>query len=176
MSLQDNPQPFFPQSDAIVRPTGGQSQSLSHPALNARPHARQLAYNPPDHLSNGVQNLLVTHPMPLLYETFHNDQPWIPRQPMGAGSMLLIQERALNPDIPTTPPYSPSRVNPTAVHNNYHPAGVPLAMNTVEHRWVSPSAERKAKPLRHSLSLSTFSVPGYYQAPAHPRTGNHQYR
>jgi hypothetical protein len=134
MSLQNNFQPFSPQNDASVHPTGGFSQSLSHPVRITRSYAPQLAYNPPGHPHNGVQNFPFTHPMPLLRETFHNDQPWMPRQPMGAGSMLLIQERGLNPDVPITPTYPPSRVDPTAIHNNYHPAGVPLAMNKVEHR------------------------------------------
>jgi hypothetical protein len=72
------------------------------------------------------------------------------------------------------PPYPPPRVDPAAIYNDYHPTGVPLAMNAVEHRWVSPSAERKAKLLPYSLALSAFPVPGYYQAPALPPTSTHQ--
>jgi hypothetical protein len=167
MSLQGDPQPSSAQNNASVHPTGGCSQSLSHPAR----HSWSTTYSPLIHLSNG---LLTTHPMPLLCETFQNVQPWMSRQPIGADSMLTMQEQASNPDIAVTPPYPPSWVNPTTVHDTYHPAWVPLTMNTVEHRWVSPSAERKSKLLPHSLALSAFPVPAYYQALALPRTSNCQ--
>jgi hypothetical protein len=171
MSWQNNPQPFPPQNGASVHPTGGLSQSLSHPTRITHPPASQPACHLPGYPANGVQNLPFTNLMPLLRGVSPDDQPRMPGQPMGAGSMLLIQERALNPDIAMNPP---SRVDPAAIYNDYHPAGVPLAMNTVEHRWVSPSAERKAKLLPYSLALSAFPVPEYYQAPALPPTSNHQ--
>ena len=67
-------------------------------------------------------------------QTFQTNQPWMPGQPMGTGSMLLMQERALNPDIGVIPLHPPSRTDLIAIHDNYHLAGVSLAMNTVGHR------------------------------------------
>jgi hypothetical protein len=130
MSLQNNPQPFSLQNGAIAHLTGGPSRSLPHLA-RTRP---QLSVSPPDHPSNGVQDLLFTHPVPLPRQTFQNDQPWMSGRPRCAGPMLSMQERVLNPDIGTIPLYHPSWSNPTANHDNYYPAGVSLAINPVEHR------------------------------------------
>ena len=67
-------------------------------------------------------------------QTLQTNQPWMPGQPVGAGSWQLMQERALSPDIGVIPLHTPSRTDLIAIRDNYHPAGVSLAMNTVGHR------------------------------------------
>jgi hypothetical protein len=93
MSWQNNPQPFPPQNGASVHPTGGLSQSLSHPTRITHPPASQPAYHLPGYPPDGVQNLPFTNLMPLLRGVSPDDQPRMLGQPMGAGSMLLIQKR-----------------------------------------------------------------------------------
>ena len=124
MSLQNNPQSFFPQNGVSLCLTEGTLLPTSSPP------GPQL----PGHPSNDAHELLFTRPMPIHWQTFQNDQPRMPGQPMGAGSTLLMQERALNPDIAMAPLYPPSRSNPTDIHDSHHLAGVPLGMNAMEHR------------------------------------------
>jgi len=126
MSFQNNLHPFSSQNGASVRPAGG-ALPIS---VSSGTHAALLSYNPPGHPSNDVQVL----PMFVPQQTFQTNQPWMPGQPMGAGSMLLMQERALNPDIGVIPLHPPSLTGLIAIHDIYHPAGVSLAMNTVGHR------------------------------------------
>jgi hypothetical protein len=122
MSLQNNHQSFSPQDDASLRPTQG--------AL--LPTSFSPGAQPASHPSNDVQNLLYTHPMPIPWQTFQNDQTWLPGQPIGP--TLMMQDWALNPDIRVTPLYTPSWSNPGATQGNHHSAGVPLGMRMVKHR------------------------------------------
>ena len=130
MSLQNNPQSFTPQNGVGLRPK--QSPHFAPLAPGAQPAS--ASYNRPGHPSNAAQDLLFIHPMPMPWQTFQNDQPWMPGQPMGAGSTLLMQERTSNPDIGMASLYPPSRSNPMAIHGCHHLAGVPLGMNAMEHR------------------------------------------
>jgi len=114
MSFQNNPQSFSPQNEASIYPTGGADLPTSLP--------------PGAHILEGqlsIQDLLSTHPTPWPPA----DQTWM--QPMGAGPSPLMQDRALNPDNGMIPLW-PARA--MAIHGDHHPAGVPLGMNSVQHR------------------------------------------
>ena len=124
MSLQNNPQSFYPQNGVSLRPMEG----------TLLPTSISPGAQPPGHPSNDSQDLLFTRPMPMPWQAFQDDQPWVPGQPMGTGSTLLMQERASNPDIGMPPLYPPSRSNPADIHDSHHLAGVPLGMNAMEHR------------------------------------------
>jgi len=127
ISLQNNPQSFSSQNDASLRPTEGALLPTSF-----SPGAHKPSGNPST--SHDVQDPLFTHPIPIPWQTFQNDQTWMLGQPMGADSTLLRQDRALNPDIAVTPLCTPSPSNPRATHGNHHFPGIPLGMRTVEDR------------------------------------------
>jgi hypothetical protein len=121
MSLQNHPQSFSSQNDASLHPT--------EVALSILPGTQQASYT-----SNDVQNLFFTHPIPIPWQAFLNDQTWMLGEPMGAGPTLMMQDSALNPDVNMAFLYTPSWSDPRAIHGNHHSAGVPLGMSTVEHR------------------------------------------
>ena len=129
MSLQNNPQSFFPQNGTSVRPTGG-AFPMSFPP-GAQPAT--ASYNLLDHPSNDVQDLIFARPAPIPWQ---DDQPGMPGQPIGTGPMpiLLMKEQYLGTGAGTASLYPPSRSNPRAIHDNHHAAGVSLGMNTVEHK------------------------------------------
>ena len=120
MSFQNNPRSFSPQNDASICPTEGAGLPTSLP-----PGAHILEGHP------SIQDLLFTHPTLSPWPPLHADQLWMLGQPMGAGPLPLMQDRALNPDNGMAPLFP---FDPRAIHGSHHPAGVPLGMNTVQHR------------------------------------------
>ncbi len=126
MSLQNNPRPFSSQNDASVCPTGGAFPIFFPPG--AQPAT--VSYKPLDRPSGDAPSLFFTQPVPIPWQTSQDDQRWMPGQPI----MMSMKERALNTGIGMAPLYPLSRSNPRAIHDNHHPAGVSLGMNTVEHK------------------------------------------
>jgi hypothetical protein len=132
MALQNHSQSFSHQDDTSLRPTQG---ALLPTSFSPGAQPASASYNPSGHPSNDAQDHHFTHPMSIPWQTFQNDQTWMPGQTMGVvGPALLIQDWELNPHISMTPLYTPSRSNPRAIHGHHHSAGVPLGMSTVEHR------------------------------------------
>lgn len=137
MSLQYNPQPVSPQSSSniSVHPCGG-TPPISSPS-DMRP---QPSHNQHNHSLCDAQYPLFTHPMPTAQQSSPINQSWMHGHAMGTGSMLLMEERSLNPDLSVSPLY------PGTIHDYYHLAGASLAINMMGNRRVSPSAERSTVP------------------------------
>jgi len=124
MSLKNNPQSFSPQNDASIRSSEGPLLPTSFPPGAHIPEGHPST-------SNDDQDLLFTHPIPIPWYPLQADPIWMLT---GQGSTLLMQDRALNPDIGMDPLYTPSPSDQRAIHGNHHSAGVPLGMSTVEDR------------------------------------------